>query len=74
MFSWKALSQTNFLFKHLYEYNGIAEQIAQYGPQNRNRTGFETTTKEERAIVFGEIVKSVNNDGLGLEKNYISLP
>jgi len=67
MFSWRALSETNFLFNQLYEYNGIDEQIAKYGPQNRNRVGFESTTKEERVIIFGKIVEAVNNNGIGLE-------
>ena len=67
MLSWRALSETNFFFSQIYEYNGIEEQIAKYGPQNRNRNGFETTTKSERAKIFGEIVRSVNNGGQGLE-------
>jgi len=56
------------LFPQLYEINGIDAQIAKYGPQNRNRVGFETTTKAERGIIFGEIVEAVNNSGIGLEK------
>ncbi|MDC0131216.1 hypothetical protein OAI05_05035, partial [Planktomarina temperata] len=68
MFSWRALSEANFLFPQLYEINGIDAQIAKYGPQNRNRVGFETTTKAERAIIFGEIVEAVNNSGIGLEE------
>ena len=42
--TWRALSEANFLFPQLYEINGIDAQIAKYGPQNRNRVGFETTT------------------------------
>ena len=67
MLSWRALSETNFFFSQIYEYNGIEEQIAKYGPQNRNRNDFETTTKSERAKIFEEIVRSVNNGGQGLE-------
>ena len=48
MLSWRALSETNFFFSQIYEYNGIEEQIDKFGPQNRNRNGFETTTKSER--------------------------
>ena len=68
MFSWRTLSETNFLFTQLYEYNGIDEQITKYGPQNRNRIGFETTTKAERVIIFERIVEAVNNSGIGLEE------
>ena len=67
MLSWRALSETNFFFSQIYEYKGIEEQIAKYGPQNRNRNDFETTTKSERAKIFEEIVRSVNNGGQGLE-------
>ena len=68
MLSWRALSETNFFFSQIYEYNGIEEQIDKFGPQNRNRNGFETTTKLERVKIFGEIVRSVNNGGKGLKE------
>ena len=74
MFSWRALSEANFLFPQLYEINGIDAQIAKYGPQNRNRVGFETTTKAERGIIFGEIVEAVNNSGIGLDKIFYRAP
>lgn len=68
MISWYMLSGSNFLFSQLYEYNGIEAQVDKYGPQNRNRDNFETTTKDERVKIFGQIVHAVNNNGIGLEE------
>ena len=67
MFSWFVWSQNNFLFNQLYEYNQLEEHIEKYAPQNRNRDNFETTTKEDRVRVFGEIVDAINNNGFGLQ-------
>tara|TARA_B100001093_G_scaffold155348_1_gene147982 strand:- start:435 stop:1163 length:729 start_codon:yes stop_codon:yes gene_type:complete len=67
MLSWFVCSQNNFLFGQLYEYNQLEEHIEKYAPQNRNRGNFETTTKEERVRVFGQIVHAINNNGFGLE-------
>ena len=74
MFSWRVLSEKNFFFNQLYEYNRIDEQIAKYGPQNRNRVGFESTTKEERVIIFGKIVEAVNDSGDGLGVIFYKAP
>ena len=68
MLSWHILSAGNFLFNQLYEYNGIEAQVDKYGPQNRNRDSFETTTKDERVRIFGQIVHAINNNGIGLEE------
>ena len=68
MLSWHILSAGNFLFNQLYEYNEIEAQVDKYGPQNRNRDSFETTTKDERVRIFGQIVHAINNNGIGLEE------
>ncbi|GLS27206.1 hypothetical protein GCM10007877_29250 [Marinibactrum halimedae] len=64
--SWQALSQVDFSYGVWYDVLGIHEHIEKYGPQNRHRRGFETTTVEERKRVFGEVVKSINHHGDGL--------
>ena len=65
--SWHLLSSFNFFFSKLYEIHKIDQQIEKYAPQNRNRSGFEFTTKEEQTRIFREIVKEINYYGSGLE-------
>ena len=67
MLSWYVWSSNNFLFSQLYEYNELEVQIDKYAPQNRYRHNFETTSKDERVRIFGQLVKAINNNGMGLE-------
>lgn len=65
--AWQALVKVNFLYPAWYEVLHIDQVIATYGPQNRYRTGFETTTKTERIRLFAALVKAVHQQGQGLE-------
>ena len=64
--AWNTLSAVNFLYPVLYNRLDIGTTIAQYGPVNRYKRGFETTTRDERIRLFGAIVEAVNHDGRGL--------
>lgn len=66
LLSWHFLSKVNFFFYHIYEYNNLQDHIDKYAPQNRNRSNFEDTKKEERVRIFGEMVTAINNNGVGL--------
>ena len=46
----------------------IESHIAEFAPQNRqNRNNFELTSKNERIRIVGEILRTVNSKGVGLE-------
>lgn len=66
LLAWHILSPFNFFYAQWYEPVGIGENIAQYGPLNKNRRGFENTTREEHQRLMGELVAAINNGGEGL--------
>ncbi len=57
----------DFLYPWLYEAAGIGAHIDLYGPQNRYKSGFASTTREERQALFGAIAAAVRDHGRGLE-------
>jgi hypothetical protein len=65
--AWQLLAKVDFLYPLWYDVLGIEQTIARYGPQNRYRDRFETTTKEERVRLFGAIVSAIHRQGRGLE-------
>jgi hypothetical protein len=65
--SWRFLATVDFLFPVFYEALAIEAHIERFGPENRYKTGFETTTREERLRLFSAIVKSIHDSGRGLE-------
>ena len=66
--SWHFLSKVNFFFDTLYDMHQIESHIAEFAPQNRqNRSNFELTSKNERIRIVGEILRTVNSKGVGLE-------
>ena len=67
-FGWVTLAQANFMYSGLYEVMSLDETIAQYGPENRYKKGFELTTDEERFRIFAEIVTAIHQDGEGLDE------
>lgn len=67
-FSWQLLVQANFLYPLWYEIIDIDRHIALYGPQNRYKRGFETTTREERIRLFAAIVTGIHRQGKGLKE------
>lgn len=64
--SWHALLSVDFFYGFWHDNVGIAENIAEMGPQNRYRQGFEDTERAERLAVFGEICRAISNGGEGL--------
>jgi hypothetical protein len=65
--AWQLLAKVDFLYPLWYDVLGIEQTIACYGPQNRYRDRFETTTKEERVRLFATIVSAIHRQGRGLE-------
>ena len=66
--AWQLLLKVDFVYPLWYEVLSIEQTIARYGPQNRYREGFETTTKKERVRLFSTIVAAVHEQGKGLDK------
>lgn len=64
--AWWGHSAINFGYPLLYDALAIDEHIAEYGPQNRYRDGFETTSRQQHLRLFAGIVEAVNNGGAGL--------
>jgi hypothetical protein len=65
--SWRLLAMVDFLFPVFYDALSIEAHIERFGPENRYKAGFETTTREERLRLFGAIVVSIHDSGQGLE-------
>jgi hypothetical protein len=65
--AWYSLSAFNFFYAAVYDLAGIEATIETYAPGHRYKRAFETTTREERIALFGQIVTAVNHGGEGLE-------
>lgn len=57
--AWRALGSVDFLYPLWYDGLGIEQTIARYGPQNRYRDAFESTTRAERIRLFTAIVDGI---------------
>ncbi|MBL1294553.1 MAG: DUF1461 domain-containing protein [Thiotrichales bacterium] len=69
--AWHILSPVSFFYSQWYDLLAVDENIAEYGPLNRNRIGFETTSRAEHERLMGELVVAINNNGIGFEEiNY----
>ena len=66
--AWQLSANTNFMYAYWYEVIDIRQTIEKYGPYNKNRREFETTTKIEQVRLFSEIVYSIQNQGRGLQE------
>ncbi len=64
--SWLVLMNANFLYGVWHDVGGIKEGIEKYGPQNRYKRGFESTSKTQREALFAQINDAVHNGGDGL--------
>lgn len=64
--SWRCMAVVDFLFPAFYEALDIRAHIEHFAPQNRYKSGFETTTREERLRLFGAIVDAIHDSGRGL--------
>jgi hypothetical protein len=65
--SWRALALVDFGYPVFYDALDIAGHIDTFGPQNRFKSGFESTTRAERLRLFGEIVGAIHDGGAGLD-------
>jgi hypothetical protein len=65
--SWRTLAAVDFLYPWFYDIAGVGAHIDRYGPQNRYRSGFGDTTREEREALFAAIARSIRDQGRGLE-------
>lgn len=71
---WRVLAAADFGYPVAYKLLDIEDTIATYGPQNELRPGFDTTSEDERARIFGAIAAAVRADGMGLDSIRYSLP
>lgn len=65
--SWQVLSQANFLYDQIYDYNNLEVHVNEFAPLNRNdKESFALTSKTERVRVFNDIAREINTGGGGL--------
>ncbi|MFQ5644096.1 MAG: DUF1461 domain-containing protein [Thiogranum sp.] len=67
LLAWYTLSACNFFYPVLHDVVGIDATIAEYAPRNSYRKSFDRTTRKQRAELFREIVRGINNHGEGLD-------
>jgi hypothetical protein len=65
--AWLLLYKTNFWYGYWHDTTGIATAIERFGPENRYRFGFASTSKTERERLFGRISYGVHHGGKGLD-------
>lgn len=68
--AWMVNAKLGYGYSWLYELYQTEQHIHYYAPQNRYRSGFETTSIIQHKAVFQQIVDSVHSDGFGLEDIY----
>lgn len=68
--SWQLLAKLDYLYPVFHDHAGIADTIAEYGPQNRFKSGFADTDREQRFQIFAAITRAVHDGGRGLEEIY----
>ena len=67
MLAWHVLASVNFLYPLWYELIDIDQTVATYGPRNRYRHQFESTTSAERERLFAALVTAIHDQGRGLD-------
>lgn len=67
LLAWYTLSACNFFYPVLHDVIGIDATITEYAPKNTYKKSFDQTTRKQRAELFHQIVRGINNDGEGLE-------
>ena len=66
--SWWLLAKADFFYAPLHDTISIDSHIEKYAPKNnKNKMGFERTTKTERVALFHSIVDAIHNKGIGLQ-------
>lgn len=64
--AWRCLAAVDFLYPVMYDALAIDQHIARFGPQNRYKSGFESTSRAEHIRLFGAIVDAIHDSGRGL--------
>lgn len=72
--AWQALVPVDFGYGFAYQVMDIDQHVQHYGPQNRYRKGFATTSAMEQKRLFSGIVKAIQNDGEGLRNLFYTTP
>ena len=66
LIAWHLLAQFDFAYASAYNAIDIEKHITTFGPRNRYRPDFETTTPEDHHRLFAEIGEAIQNHGEGL--------
>lgn len=74
LFAWHLLAQVNFAYPLGYELLDINEHIQTYGPQNRFKDHFASTSPAEHKQIFAQITEAIQNGGQGLAGIDYTLP
>lgn len=74
LLAWHLLAQVDFGYSLGYAVLDIDQHIERFGPENRYRSGFETTSREEHVRLFSEISHSIQHHGKGLAEIRYTLP
>lgn len=65
--SWLIVAKSEYFYPIWHDIGGLEENIEEYGPLNRFRSGFELTDREQRYELFNQIAHAVHHGGDGLE-------
>ncbi len=68
LFSWHLLAQFDFAYPWAYHMLAIDQHIEKFGPTNRFRPHFETTTQAQHFDLFAQISVAIQNSGKGFAK------
>lgn len=66
LFAWHLLAHVDFGYSLAHPLLGIEQHVQTYGPENRYKQGFGSTSPEEHKALFGTIIKSIQGSGQGL--------
>ncbi|MCG7529812.1 DUF1461 domain-containing protein [Psychrobium sp. MM17-31] len=66
LITWWLLSAVDFFYPTFYQWLDIGQTINEFGPQNRFKEGFATTSMPQHFEYFSQIVTAINNGGEGL--------
>lgn len=66
--TWRGLAAVDFAYPWLHGVLDIGTTVAEHGPDNSLRPGFERTDAAEQARLFGAIADAVRHGGRGLEE------
>lgn len=65
--TWELMAAQGFGYRTLHAVLKIDQTIAEFGPQNFSRPGFQLTDLNERQRLFEAIVEAIHHRGAGLE-------